>query len=91
MGTIKKFEDLEVWQKARLFAKAVNEKTNRGSFSRDFGLRNQINRSSGSVIDNIAEGFEREGRQEFVQFFQLRSPLQAKPGHNFTARSTGNT
>lgn len=78
MGTIKRFEDLEVWQKARLFAKAVYEKTNHGSFSRDFGLRDQINRSTGSVMDNIAEGFERDGRQEFVQFLSIAKSSAGK-------------
>ena len=71
MGTIKRFEDLEVWQKARSFAKVVYGTTKKGTFSRDFELRHQINRSAGSLMDNIVEGFERDGRQEFVQFLSI--------------------
>jgi four helix bundle protein len=68
MATIHEFEDLEVWQKARQLSKVIYEKTIEGSFVKDYSLRDQINRSSGSIMDNIAEGFERDGRQEFIQF-----------------------
>lgn len=68
MATIKQFEDLDIWQKARKLSKVIYFKTIEGSFAKDFSLRDQINRSSGSVMDNIAEGFERNGRQEFIQF-----------------------
>jgi four helix bundle protein len=66
MATITEFEDLKVWQQARQLAKEIYSKSIQGSFSRDCGLRDQINRSAGSVMDNIAEGFERDGRQEFI-------------------------
>ncbi len=59
---------MEVWQKAREFSCEVFELTTTGTFARDFALRDQINRSSGSVMDNIAEGFERAGKNEFVLF-----------------------
>lgn len=68
MATIKLFEDLEIWQKARIFAQKVYASTIDGPFSRDYSLRNQINASSGSIMDNIAEGFERGGTKEFILF-----------------------
>jgi four helix bundle protein len=71
MATIQKFEDLEVWQKARIFARQISELSNSGSFAKDFELKNQINRSSGSVMDNIAEGFERGGKAEFINFLTI--------------------
>ena len=76
MATIEKFEDLIGWQKARQFAHEVYELTCLEKFSRDFSLIDQIRRSSGSVMDNIAEGFERGGNKEFVQFlFIAKSSL----------------
>jgi four helix bundle protein len=71
MNTIKRFEDLEIWQLARQLAKEVNELTLRENFSKDFSLKNQIKSSSGSTMDNIAEGFERDGNQEFHQFLSI--------------------
>lgn len=68
MATIQRFEDLKVWQLARLSAKSIYALSQEGTFSRDFELKNQISRSSGSVMDNIAEGFGRGGRAEFIQF-----------------------
>jgi four helix bundle protein len=71
MATIKSFEDIEAWQKARSLSKEIFELTTVGTFSRDFGLRDQINRASGSIMDNIAEGFERGGTKEFIQFLAI--------------------
>jgi len=71
MSTIKKFEDLEVWQLARMLCLEVYQMTLHEAFSKDFGLKNQISNSSGSVMDNIAEGFERDGNREFSQFLSI--------------------
>lgn len=71
MATYRQFEDLEIWQKARIFAARIHSLTIQGSFERDFKLRDQISGSSGSIMDNIAEGFERGGNKEFVQFLSF--------------------
>lgn len=71
MATIKKFEDLEIWQLARQLENKIFEETEKGRLSRDYKLKDQINASSGSVMDNIAEGFGRASRLEFVQFLSI--------------------
>ncbi|MBS9461160.1 four helix bundle protein [Flagellimonas sp. 389] len=68
MATIKKFEDLEIWQEARRLSKEIIRLSKSTDLKGDFRLRNQIKASSGSVMDNIAEGFERDGNLEFRQF-----------------------
>jgi four helix bundle protein len=71
MGTIKRFEDLEIWQTARELARRVKKLAESELFSKDFRFRDQINSSAGSVMDNIAEGFERGSRLEFVNFLSI--------------------
>jgi four helix bundle protein len=68
MGTIKRFEDLEAWKKARGFAKLIHTVSGNADFGRDFALRGQIRRAAISVVSNIAEGFERDGDKEFLQY-----------------------
>ncbi len=68
---IKKFEDLGVWQEARELCKEIYTHIAKTPFSNDYALVNQINRSSGSIMDNIAEGFERSGNREFIQFLTI--------------------
>ncbi len=68
---IEKFEDLDAWRKARELAKSVYAVTNEGSFSRDFGLRDQIRRAAVSVMSNMAEGFERGGDVELRRFLLI--------------------
>ena len=71
MTIIKRFEDLDVWRKARILSKELYDKTRTGNLSRDYSLKDQIKRSSGSIMDNIAEGFERNGIKEFRQFLSI--------------------
>ena len=66
MATIQKFEDLEVWQKARILANKIYELTFIKLIADDFRLKDQMRGSSGSIMDNIAEGFERSSRLEFI-------------------------
>src|SRR6188474_2713367 len=71
MATIRKFEDLEIWQLARLQSNDFDKLVASTALSRDFELRNQMNASSGSVMDCIAEGFERSGNAEFKNFLVI--------------------
>lgn len=68
---IERFEDLVVWKDAKDLCHLIFELTNVVPFAKDFELRNQIRSSSGSIMDNIAEGFERDGRKEFIQFLSI--------------------
>ncbi len=68
---VKYFEDLEVWKSARTLTRRIYALTVKASFSKDFGLRDQIRRASVSIMSNIAEGFERGGTQEFIQFLSI--------------------
>jgi four helix bundle protein len=69
--TIKRFEDLEIWQKARELCKKIRGIVETTTLGKDFSLKDQILRSSGSVMDNIAEGFERDGKKEFINFLYI--------------------
>ncbi|MEX0779765.1 MAG: four helix bundle protein [Balneolales bacterium] len=71
MATIKKFEEIEAWKKARELCQLIYNVSGVSEFSRDWALKNQIRRSSGSVMDNIAEGFERDGKGEFIYFLSI--------------------
>lgn len=73
MATIQTFEDLQVWQKSRSMCKEIYTLTHEGGFARDYALRDQINRSSGSIMDNIAEGFGRQSNKGFVNFLTIAS------------------
>ena len=68
---IEKFEDLEIWQEARELCKIIFEITEKEPFKKDFKFRDQIRASSGSIMDNIAEGFDRGGNKEFSQFLSI--------------------
>ncbi|MFT3675001.1 MAG: four helix bundle protein [Chitinophagaceae bacterium] len=68
MATVQKFEDLVVWQLARELCQKLEQIIEKNKQKIDYALIHQIERSSGSVMDNIAEGFERGSRKEFIQF-----------------------
>lgn len=71
MSSVKSFEDLFVWQKSRELVRLVYFYTKKSAFSRDFGLIDQIRRAAVSVMSNIAEGFERGGREEVLYFLYI--------------------
>ena len=68
MTTAKRFEDLEVWQRAKELTSLIYRLSSSGTFARDFGLRDQMRRASVSVMSNIAEGFESQTQVLFIQF-----------------------
>ncbi|MGI8690796.1 MAG: four helix bundle protein [Thermomicrobiales bacterium] len=71
MAKIERFEDLFAWQKARELTRVIYQVTQRGKFAKDYGLANQIQRASVSIMSNVAEGFDRGGRAEFHQFLSI--------------------
>ncbi len=71
MSTIRSFEELHAWKFARSLNREIYRITAQGPFSRDFALRDQIRRASISVSSNIAEGFERNGNREFINFLSM--------------------
>ena len=83
MATIKRFEDLDVWKVSRELCNMIGNIIDTDSFKKNFRLIGQVEGSSGSIMDNIAEGFERGTRGEFIQFLgyskgscgELRSQL----------------
>jgi four helix bundle protein len=94
MATIKRFEDINAWQKARELANTIYKITIEGEFAKNFDLKNQINKSAGSIMDNIAEGFGRGGRKEFINFLgiskgsldELKSQLYRAMDRNYITR-----
>ena len=71
MATLKRFEEIEAWKKARELTREIYRCSKVGEFARDFGLKAQIQKAAVSVMSNIAEGFERGGTAEFVQFLAV--------------------
>jgi four helix bundle protein len=71
MATIRQFEDIQAWQRARELTRAIYGCTRLGTFAADYQLRDQIRRAATSVMSNIAEGFERSGTGEFIQFLAV--------------------
>jgi four helix bundle protein len=71
MATFKSFEDIEAWQNGRTLTNSIYKITSSGAFAKDFSLREQIRKAGVSVMSNIAEGFERGGAREFIQFLSI--------------------
>jgi four helix bundle protein len=71
MATVKQFEDLQVWQEARKLVDAIYTASKVRAFAQDFALRDQIRRAAISSMSNVAEGFERGSRKEFIQFLNI--------------------
>lgn len=71
MAMISRFEDIEAWQEARKLVKMIYGLTNTGPFSKDFGLRDQIQRAAVSAMTNIAEGFDCDSKAEFARFLGI--------------------
>ncbi|MCW1967603.1 MAG: four helix bundle protein [Anaerolineae bacterium] len=71
MAKVERFEDLIAWQKARELTQSIYQATREDAFAKDFGLRNQIQRATVSIMSNIAEGFERNRPNEFHQFLSI--------------------
>ena len=71
MSSIQRFEDLIVWQKSRELNKRIYSITSDSNFNKDYSLRDQIRRASISILSNIAEGFDRSGNKEFIQFLSI--------------------
>ena len=71
MATWSRFEDLPIWQEARILAKDIYRLTSTEPFSKDYRFCGQIRAAAGSIMDNIAEGFEKENNKEFIQFLYI--------------------
>jgi len=78
MSKIKKFEDIQAWQKARNVVNEIYKMTKTSSFSKDFSLKDQILRAAISIPSNIAEGFSRRSNKEFVQFLFIAKSSAAE-------------
>ncbi len=71
MATITKFEDIEIWQLARKLNKEMYPCLQSLLDSRNYELNKQMEKAAGSIMDNVAEGFERDGTREFIQFLAI--------------------
>lgn len=71
MSTFNSFEGMEAWQKARKLTSEIYSISRNPEFLKDFGLKNHIRKTSISIMANIAEGFERGGKKEFIQFLSI--------------------
>ena len=92
----KTFEELKVWQDSREFVKSIYELTSSNKFTKDFGFKDQIQRAAISIMNNIAEGFERNNNKEFIIFLkyskgsagEIRSMLYVALDLDYVDKST---
>lgn len=90
MTSFKSFEEIIAWQKARILTKEIYVISNKGSFEKDFSLKDQIRRSAVSVMANIAEGYDRRGDKEFIRFLNIaKGSLAEVKSHLFVAVDVG--
>ena len=95
MAKIERFEDIVSWKEARVLNKIIGDLIDGGRFKHNYRLINQIEGSAGSIMDNIAEGFERGGNKEFIQFLyiakgscgELRSQLYRAVDRNYITQN----
>ncbi|GHE70152.1 four helix bundle protein [Roseivirga thermotolerans] len=98
MALINKIGDLKIWQEARVLDKLVFEFLYNNSYLKDYDLKNQVNSASGSIMDNLAEGFGRGGNMEFRQFLtvargfcaEVRSKVIRATDRNYTTIDQSN-
>ena len=90
MARIERFEDIEAWKKARELTSEVYRMTGAGGFGKDFGLREQLQRASVSIMANIAEGFDGGSNREFIKFlgYAFRSGSEVQ-SHLYVALDQG--
>ena len=92
---ITKFEDIEAWKEARRLVNMVYDLTIRGLFQKDFGLKEQIQRSAVSCMSNIAEGFDGGSNRYFIQYLlytrrsssEIQSQLYVALDRNYITKS----
>ena len=88
MATIQKFEDIEAWKLGREFCKKIGSLIDSGKFKKNYRLIDQIEGSSGSIMDNIAEGFERDSRGNSLHFLVILKVLEENFVHNYIEQKT---
>lgn len=96
---VNSFEDLQVWKDCRILVKSIYQLTSDGKFSKDFGLREQIQIASVSIMNNIAEGFERNNNKEYIKFLgyskgsagEVRSMLYVATDLGYISQDSFNT
>ena len=93
---IERFEEIEAWGLARQLCRDLHQRYMVGAWSKDFALRDQIDRASGSIMDNIAEGFDGGSHAEFARFLgyaqrscsEVQSQLYRALDRNYLDRAT---